>query len=1110
MPLLRSIPPLVASALLVVMPLLPGGPRAPLSAPQSLGVPLTVKENAFVGATNFPVSVVAPLPQGAYPDVSQLGIVGVPSQVEELERWPDGGSLRHVLVHFLASAPAGGDAIYHLTDGGRTLPATPVTVSEANGSITITTGPLRLRLNTAAFNLFDAVWLDQDGDGQYEAGEQIVAPDPLNGGVFSPRAGAGAVQYDSARANPSIRIEERGPVRAVVRVEAPARFRSTTDHLHGFAVRIYAYAGLPFVRVEYQLQNSDETVVRAWPLYFESFTLDLRPALQGPTTLRFGLADGAVRSQPLASGGYLAQEMHDHHAVYTLPGPTRVLSATLPAGKGPNAFIDLSDGQRGVMATVRNFWQTWPNGLAADGQGRLRLELFPAWSAHWLPGSYAEPPSPSSGFSPTGLYWLDDMQHYYKEALFHFHGPGATDADLVALQRTFQFPPVVMVPAAWRRQTAATLDLDGVIPSADRLPPPDDRRQPFYYTRGFNTEDWYDRNNVYYGAGWVNFWDPEPGYRGIACTGGGIPYAGARAIASGSPADYFEAEGWGSAEVNLRPEWLTGYTHDADWNRLQLSENPYCGGHWRIYEPNVSAYAAPPLPGTLKETPVFYARDDAHGWFYHVAESYWLTGNPWIRDWYEFVAEFRRARLDQLDPFPDLYSRAQAHSLAHVVQAARVAGRPDLLDHFAAYVRNHLRPGQDRRYGDNLSDLPYGGGFQTGYLARALVAYLEEQRLAGDWQAYAEGFAYLSGLVEWNYNFGNFPYYFNPRDGGKGQSGGESLSMVDPAAWYYWHTGKIKYRQQLEDYLDGGIDGGIPPYGNFSTWEGQFEGRFYLWMQGAARPAVQPPPAIDDLVAVRLGNDVQLQWTAPASAARYLVVWADRPIVEEQSLDLAVMNWWAANVVGPDLQPTPGQPQSLNLATGGATPVYAAIFSFDAIDNMSAMSNLALATLPGTGTPTRTSTPTRTPSATPTASPTPTRTLTRTPSATPTASPTRTPSPTATTTPASGEIGGHTWLDQNGDGLRDAGEPPVPGVIIVLIEGEMAIDAAVTAADGGYRFTALPPARYRVREQQPAGLRLSTTPDEVEAEVLPGATVRVDFGDWAGWPVWLPLLVRPD
>lgn len=220
--------------------------------------------------------------------------------------------------------------------------------------------------------------------------------------------------------------------------------------------------------------------------------------------------------------------------------------------------------------------------------------------------------NPQSGFSPSGLYWLDDMQHYLKETQFWFHGPGAANATLLGLARTWQFPPVTVVPTDWYRQTHATADLGGVIPPAVAIPPADDRRLPFYNTPGYDPEDWYDPQSAYYGAGWINFWYSEPGYRSVACTAGGWPYAATHLIATGNPADFFEAAEHGQSELNLRPEWLTGYTHDADWSQLQLSENPYCGGRWRIYEGSVLPLAAP-SPDTVGDYPVYRACDDQHG-----------------------------------------------------------------------------------------------------------------------------------------------------------------------------------------------------------------------------------------------------------------------------------------------------------------------------------------------------------------------------------------------------------------------------------------------------------------------------------------------------------------
>lgn len=901
----------------------------------ALDVILSVKENAGVGIDDYPTSVVIPLPQGQYTTTENLGIAQVPSQVEEVERWPQDGSLRHVLVHFQATVPATGTVAYHFTDSGRTDPATPVTVEEAGDVITVTTGPLRFTVSTIAFNVLDQVWLDQDENGVFESAERIISSHSQNGGVFVPRAEAGSTQYDTARSDLTVDVEERGPMRAVIRVEAPTQFITTTQHIHGFAARIYAYAGKPYVKVDYQLQNSAK-VVRSWPLYFEEMNLDFQLDLEPDPTVKFGLGDGTVFETVNTDTVYLAQEMHHTFKVYT---PTLAYdSGRLPDNEGPDGFIDVSDGSRGVTGIMRNFWQMWPNGLEIDGQNNLSFQLFPHWSAQWHYGEV----------TPTGLYWLHDMQHVYKETMLYFHGPGVTDDDLVGLARTFQYYPVAVVPTDWYRQTQATLDMGGVVPSDEYLPTVSDQRQPVYASSR------YSETHTYYGFNWALFGDPQPGYRARTCTTGGWPYFRGEFVATGNPGDYFLAEAQGMGEVNVRPEWMAQYSHDADWPTLQLSDNPYCGGTWRIHAGHgVPTRIEPPLPGTGSgddrdgEIPVYYSRDDQHGWFYHVATSYFFTGDPWVRDWYRFIAEFRRVRLEHLDPYPDHSSRATGHSLNHVLQAYRITGDETLLTRFRDHIRDYLRPDQDPYYGDQLESVESnGGGFQTGFFARTIVDYLEEVR-GKDWQAYAEGFNYLSGLIEWNYTYGNFPYYFDARDGGEGASSGSGLTLVDPQAWYYWHTGKQQYLDHLDEYMTTGINGGNTPYGDFSDWSGQYEARYYLFVKGSTRSDTTPPTAITDLDATWLSGSatlpsstVRLQWTAPADATRYHVVYSDKPIVEPNSTDPGVTNWWAAYAVGPDLTPVAGQQQTLTFTPVFTGPCYVAIFSFDQVDNMSGMSNV--------------------------------------------------------------------------------------------------------------------------------------------------------------------------
>jgi hypothetical protein len=151
---------------------------------------------------------------------------------------------------------------------------------------------------------------------------------------------------------------------------------------------------------------------------------------------------------------------------------------------------------------------------------------------------------------------------------------------------------------------------------------------------------------------------------------------------------------------------------------------------------------------------------------------------------------------------------------------------------------------------------------------------------------------------------------------------------------------------------------------------------------------------------------------------------------------------------------------------------------------------------------------TATPTPTATATATSTATLTPTATATPTQTPSPTATPTPTDTPAPGEIRGVVWLDTNGDGIQDAGEPGLAGVTVRLLRDSIQIGQAATASDGTYRYSALAAGNYVVQESQPAWVRFSTTPDEVPVTLAAGETRTVNFGDWDGRALYLPLVLQ--
>lgn len=101
-------------------------------------------------------------------------------------------------------------------------------------------------------------------------------------------------------------------------------------------------------------------------------------------------------------------------------------------------------------------------------------------------------------------------------------------------------------------------------------------------------------------------------------------------------------------------------------------------------------------------------------------------------------------------------------------------------------------------------------------------------------------------------------------------------------------------------------------------------------------------------------------------------------------------------------------------------------------------------------------------------------------------------------------VSGTVFNDLNGNGVRDAGEPGIPGVAVTLdaagpdgVVGsadDVPAGATVTDGAGGYSFASVAPGAYVVTETDPAGFT-STTPNEQAVSVPPGGVASAQFGD---------------
>src|SRR6266581_7320487 len=137
----------LARSLMLALALAAGAARA---ATPPLAVPLALEESAGVARHAWPASASVPLPRGRVQSPDKLWLAApdghaAPLQARALERWPD-GSVRWLLLDFLADVPPGKLATYTLRDGAPPAPASGARVrleAGRDGARVIDTGALR-------------------------------------------------------------------------------------------------------------------------------------------------------------------------------------------------------------------------------------------------------------------------------------------------------------------------------------------------------------------------------------------------------------------------------------------------------------------------------------------------------------------------------------------------------------------------------------------------------------------------------------------------------------------------------------------------------------------------------------------------------------------------------------------------------------------------------------------------------------------------------------------------------------------------------------------------------------------------------------------------------
>jgi hypothetical protein len=339
-------------------------PAAAVSQSRPGGVTIHAPHPAGPAPLGAPVETAIPFAGGRLRWPAEFHIVSpagkaVPAQMRPTSHWPD-GSVRWLHVLFEPEAGPGG---YVLAEG--TGPSAPHLLREDGSRVVLDSGEAQIRLSREG-------WV-----------EEIAAPGrdgalvPLVGGpapcdlLITRRDGS--VFRASAAAARRLTIEERGSVRASVRIEGRARAQSG-EELFDYILRWTVYRGRPEILLSVTWINGTAKAAEQ--------VRDIRvafPFAWEPARLVAGCERG-VYDGPFLKGWpvWLLQEDHDCYWAKTKNPDGRIQNLATGGANGAHApgWLLLADSGRALAIHVGDFWRKYPNEIAVSG-GELCAGLWP-------------------------------------------------------------------------------------------------------------------------------------------------------------------------------------------------------------------------------------------------------------------------------------------------------------------------------------------------------------------------------------------------------------------------------------------------------------------------------------------------------------------------------------------------------------------------------------------------------------------------------------------------------------------------------------------------------------------------------------------------------------
>lgn len=338
-------------------------PVAAASQSRGGGVIIHVPQPAGAAPSGAPVETAIPFPAGRLRWPAEIhvsaGAKPVPAQMRPTSQWPD-GSVRWLHVVF---EPETGPGDYMLAEGSG--PRAPELAREEGARVVLDSGEARITLNREG-------WVEQIGAPVAAASQAVLVSGSAPCDLAITRRD-GTVFRASAAAAHRLTIEERGPVRASVRVEGRARAQSGEESFD-YILRWTVYRARPEILLSVTWINGTANPaeqVRDMRVVF--------PFAWEPARLVVGCERG-VYDGPFLKGwpAWVLQEDRDCYWAKTKNPDGRIQNLATGGANGERApgWLLIADSTRALGIEVSDFWRKYPNEIAVS-DGELSVGLWP-------------------------------------------------------------------------------------------------------------------------------------------------------------------------------------------------------------------------------------------------------------------------------------------------------------------------------------------------------------------------------------------------------------------------------------------------------------------------------------------------------------------------------------------------------------------------------------------------------------------------------------------------------------------------------------------------------------------------------------------------------------